>query len=94
MRLVKFLRRGFHNHSIVEAGETMLIDEKTVLGDHMLDVESGLTGPQMRQSALVRYRPDLAAVPPPPPAPLQVEASAAPLAPVPEEDPGEPPAAA
>lgn len=38
MRLVLFTRRAFHNDTIVEAGESMLVADDVLLGAHMLDL--------------------------------------------------------
>ncbi len=45
MRLVRFLARAFHDGGLVEAGEERLVSDETVLGAHMLDVQTGQTGP-------------------------------------------------
>lgn len=58
--LVRFLSRGFHNHSIVEPGEVITVPDDTFLGQHMVRLEGDndhLHGTQPRHADLA-YFPD------------------------------------
>ena len=58
MKLVQWLARGFHDGRLVEKDDQILVGDDVILGDHMLDVRTGLRGNQ---------------APPPPPAPVVVQ---------------------
>jgi hypothetical protein len=38
MKLVQFLQRSYHDDRIIEAGDTALVSDETVLGEHMVAV--------------------------------------------------------
>lgn len=61
MRLVRFLRRGFHDGHLREPGEEILVEDHVILSPHMLDVATGEAGkvepPVAHQTA---FRADLA----------------------------------
>lgn len=60
MRLVRWLRRGFHAGRLMEPGEEALISDDVILGEHMLDVASGEAGPARERVPDAVFRADLA----------------------------------
>lgn len=47
MRLIRFLRRAFHDGRLFEPGEEVVVEDTLPLGAHMMDVATGLSGDQV-----------------------------------------------
>lgn len=63
--LVSFLRRGFHNGSIVEPGETISVSDDTFLGQHMVRVDGDNDHLRDPQPFVGAFRAELAYFPDP-----------------------------